>query len=330
MKNKRSILVLTVPFFIAVISIIYLAADAFSDDSNYVTGIVETAQIDVASKLPGRIDSVFVKQGNYVKKGDLLFKLESKEMDAKLEQARGVMNAAKSKSEMAHNGARSEEKEAVEKLFIQAKAQKELAEKTWTRIQNLFNDGIISEQEKDQVEFQFKAAKEQMLAAKAKLDMVKNGARREEISGADALFYQASNAYNEALAYHKELEIRSPISGEISKIISDPGEIIGAGFPVISLFDPNDVWVVLQIREDQMDQFKKGTKLKGIIPALGNGDFSFEVSYIAPMADFATWKATNQKGGFDYKTFEIHLRSLKPVENLRPGMTVNFKIQFQR
>jgi len=191
------------------------------------------------------------------------------------------------------------------------------------RIISLFKDGVISSQEKDQVEFQYKAAKEQMFAAKAKFEMAKNGARSEEISGAEALFYQAQNTYNEALAYHQELEIKSPTAGEINKLIADPGEIIASGYPVFSIIKPNDNRVVLQVREDKMEKFKKGAKFIGKIPALGNKEYEFEVKYIAPMADFATWKATNQKGDFDLKTFEIHLRGTKIIDGLRAGMSVN-------
>lgn len=326
MKLKKTHIVLLIPVLIATIAGAVLVGRSTTGPELVITGIVETNEIDVASKIPGRIDSILVNEGDMVKKGQILARLESKEMDAKLEQARGVMNAAQSKMQMALNGARPEEKEAVLKLYQQAQHQYELAGKTWTRIQSLYNDQVISSQEKDQVEFQYKAAKEQMEAARAKYEMVMNGARSEEKTGAEALFYQAQNTYNEAMAYHRELFLVSPVDGEVSKKISDPGEIVASGYPLFTLFNPKDIWVVLQIREDQMVSFKKGRLLKGRVPALGNKYVDFRVSYIAPMAEFATWKATNQKGDFDLKTFEVHLRSASPVEDMRPGMTVNISV----
>jgi len=326
MKKNKSIIILSVPVIIALVAIIVLIVNASGSEENVITGIVESTEVDVASKIPGRIDTVFVAEGDMVKKGQILAHLESKEMDAKLEQTRGVVNAAKSKMDMAHNGARPEEKEAAEKMYFQAKHQFELAEKTWNRIQSLYNDKVISTQEKDQVEFQYKAAKEQMEAAKAKYEMVIKGARIEEISGAEALFYQAQNAYNEVLAYHQELNLLAPITGEVSKRITDPGEIIASGYPLFTVVDPNDNWVVLQIKEDQMAKVKKGERFTGKIPALGNIEVNFVVSYISPMADFATWKPTHQKGEFDIKTFEVRLRSEKPVDGLRAGMTVNLNL----
>lgn len=319
-------LVLIIPLSVAIIAIAILLFRAFNPSKEYITGVVETTEIDVASKIPGRIDSVFVSEGDKVEKGQILATLESKEINAKVEQARGAMMAAQARMIMAKNGARPEEKEAVEKQYLAAKHQFELADKTFGRIQQVFKDSVISVQEKDQVEFQFKAAKEQLEAAYAKYKMVIKGARYEDIDAAEGIFHQAMNALNEALAYQAETKLISPIKGEVFKRVSDPGEIIGSGYPILTLIDPNDVWVVIQLREDKMTKFKKDMIINGIIPALGNSEYKFKITYIAAMADFATWKATNQKGDFDLKTFELHLRPIKPIDGLRAGMTVRFEL----
>ncbi|HEY9189115.1 MAG TPA: efflux RND transporter periplasmic adaptor subunit [Ignavibacteria bacterium] len=319
-------LVLIIPLSVAIIAIAILLFRAFNPSKEYITGVVETTEIDVASKIPGRIDSVFVSEGDKVEKGQILATLESKEINAKVEQARGAMMAAQARMIMAKNGARPEEKEAVEKQYLAAKHQFELADKTFGRIQQVFKDSVISVQEKDQVEFQFKAAKEQLEAAYAKYKMVIKGARYEDIDAAEGIFHQAMNALNEALAYQAETKLISPIKGEVFKRVSDPGEIIGSGYPIFTLIDPNDVWVVIQLREDKMTKFKKDMIINGIIPALGNSEYKFKITYIAAMADFATWKATNQKGDFDLKTFELHLRPIKPIDGLRAGMTVRFEL----
>jgi len=319
-------LILIIPLSVAIIAIAILLFRAFNPSKEYITGVVETTEIDVASKIPGRLDSVFVSEGDKVVKGQILATLESKEINAKVEQARGAMMAAQARMIMAKNGARPEEKEAVEKQYLAAKHQFELADKTFGRIQQVFKDSVISVQEKDQVEFQFKAAKEQLEAAYAKYKMVIKGARYEDIDAAEGIFHQAMNALNEALAYQSETKLISPINGEVFKRVSDPGEIIGSGYPIFTLIDPNDVWVVLQLREDKMTKFKKDMVVNGIIPALGNAEYKFKITYIAAMADFATWKATNQKGDFDLKTFELHLRPIKPIDGLRAGMTVRFEL----
>jgi HlyD family secretion protein len=327
MNKTKKYLIFSVPVIIVIIATVVLISRADKPEEKYITGVVEATHVDVSSKMPGRIDSVLVKEGEHVFKGQIVATIISKELDAKLEQSKSVMNAAYEKLQLAVNGARPEEKEMAEKLYLQAKHQYELAESTHKRFMNLYRDSLISSQERDQVEYQYKAAKEQLDAAKAKWDMIMKGARQEEILMADANFRQAENTVREILAYREELTIISPLEGEISKKIVNPGEIVASGYPVFTVIDLKDIWIILNIREDQMQKIKKDSVFKGLVPALGNKEYEFFVSYISPMGDFASWKPTNQKGEFDLKTFEIRLRPVKPVEGLRPGMTVNIKMQ---
>lgn len=322
MKLNKQTYVLYIPAAVVVIALIFLAIKFLAPSKEVITGMVEATEVDVAAKIPGRVDSVLVHEGDRVAKGQVLATLTTKEVNAKLEQARGVMEAAKARMEMAQNGARPEEKEAVEKQYQQAKYQFELAEKTFNRVQAVFADSVVSPQERDEVEFKYQAAKEQMDAARARYDMVMKGARSEEIRAAEALYHQAENTYNEATAYQEEARLASPLDGEVRKRIIDPGEIVAAGYPVLTVLDTRDVWVVVNLREDQMAAVSMDKVVTGRVPALGGKQFDFRVSYIAAMADFATWKATNQKGDFDLKTFEIRFRPQTQIEGLRPGMTV--------
>ena len=326
MKLNNKYLVLLIPIIIVVVGVAILIAAKNNDNSQIITGVVESSDIDVSSKIPGRLEVVYFKEGDLVKKGDIIAKLESKEMDAKVEQARGIFETAEYKLKMTQNGARPEEKSAVEKQYLQAKYQFDLADKTWKRMMSLYKDSLLSAQEKDQYEFQYKAAKEQMDAAKSKYEMVLSGARFEEVKMAEGLSHQGENGLNEALAYAQELFLKSPINGELQKKISDVGEIVSAGYPVFTIINPDDIWVTIQIKEDMMSKVTKGKTFHGAVPALGNKEFQFEVSYISPMGDFANWKPTNQKGDFDIKTFEVRLRSKNKIEGLRSGMSVNIKL----
>jgi len=323
MKKK---LLLAFPLLIAAVALVVLAVQASSPNRSVVTGTVEMHEIDVASEVPGRVDSLFVDEGQTIRKGDVIARLDSKEIDAKVQQAMGAMEAATAKYDMAKSGARKEEKEQAKMLFLQAQHQFELAEKTYNRIQKVYQDSIVSEQERDQVEFQFHSAQEQLNAAKAKYDMALNGARKEEIAGAAALLRQAEGAYREARAFQDETKIVSPADGEVSKKIVHAGEIAAAGGPVVSITDLSDTWVVLQLREDQMKSVKMNKIVSAKIPALGDDNNDFIVSYISPMADFATWRATNEKGDFDVKTFEVHLKPVRTIPGLRAGMTVHAEL----
>jgi len=321
MKTKLSRWIIFIPIIIVIAALTVLIIRTIIPHEEIITGMVEVDEIDVASKIPGRIDSLFVQEGDMVTKGQILAKLQSTEIDAKVEQARGVMEAARAKLDMATKGARPEEKEAVEKQYMQTVHQYELAEKTFNRIQKVYQDSVVSTQERDQVEFKYMAAREQMEAASAKYQMVLKGAREEEIRAARGLFHQAENAYIEAQAYQGEAVLISPIDGQISNKIASAGEMAAAGYPLFTVINPDDVWIVVQLREDKIEHVKMEGRAQIVIPALGRDRHEFKVTYIAAMADFATWKATNQKGDFDLKTFEIHLRPERPIPGLRSGMT---------
>lgn len=322
---KKNYFIFIAPVIIALIAISALTMNFLNKEEVTITGMIETSEIDVASKIPGRIDSVFVKEGDRVHQGQILAKLGSKEIDAKVEQARSVMEAARAKMEMAQKGARPEEISAVEKLYLQARHQFDLAEKTYNRIQAVFKDSIISIQEKDQVEFNYKAATEQLAAAQAKFEMIKKGARIEEIHAAEALFRQAENGLREALVYQSETQLISPIDGIIKDKIIDPGEMAAAGYPIFSIINPEDLSLVVQLRENQIGSLEIGQILPVNIPAIDQ-EHEFKITYIASMADFASWRATNQKGDFDLKTFEIHLRPVNPIKGLRAGMTARINL----
>lgn len=326
MKVKDMIFIV-VPVLAIAIGIGSLLLKGKKMEENVIFGIAETRHIDVASKIPGRIGLLSVKEGDYLSRGQIVAVLESKEMNAKVEQARGAMNAAKAKMMMAKNGLRPKELEAALKQYLQAKAQAELLEKTYNRVMKLFKDSTISSQEKDQAEAQYISAREQMEAAKARYEMATEGARSEEREAAQSLFYQAENVFSEANAYAEELEIKSPVNGEVEKIISDPGELVASGYPVITIIDTSEIWIIVQIKENMMSKFTKGAEFKGKIPALANQEYSFKVNYISPMADFATWRPTNQKGEFDIRTFEVHLRPVSKIKDFRAGMTVCLALQ---
>ncbi|WP_456442316.1 HlyD family secretion protein [Caldithrix abyssi] len=325
MKNLKDKLLWFVPLTIFVVALLFILINTFAHHEVIVTGMVETKEIDVASKIPGRIDSLLVREGEQVKKGQLLAILQSKEIDAKVLQAKSVMEAARAQYEMALNGARPEEKEAVQKLYLQAKHQFEFARKTYQRMQKVYKDSVVAQQTMDEIEFKYRAAKEQMEAAQAKYQMVLKGARQEQIKAAEALFHQAEGAYREALAYKEETRLYSPIDGQVQTLVADAGEIIAAGYPIVTLIDPADSWAVFHLREDQLVGVKAGQIVKGFVPALKK-ELEFKITYLADMGDFATWRATNQKGDFDLKTFEVHARPVKAVDGLRAGMTVQFKI----
>lgn len=321
MKLNKSYLILSVPVIIVVVAIFLLIGRSNKINDSYMVGVVETTQVDVASEIPGRLNNMFVDRGDIVEKGELLATFKPKIIDAKVGQAAGVREAARSMMEMARKGARAEEKKAAKSQYEMAKSQYDFAKKTYNRFLLLYEDSVISRQEMDEIEFKYNAARDQMNAAKALYEMAEEGARKEQIEAATGKYLQAENIYKEAVAYQEQLEIIAPVAGEISNKIAENGEVIAAGYPVFSIQIPQDAYIILQVREDKMKDFEKGKRMKARFPALSETFYDFQVSYISVMADFATWLPTKQKQMIELRTFEVHLKPVAKVEGLRPGMT---------
>ena len=321
MKKKNITgLVITIAVFAAVIlfSIYFFS----NNEPIYLQGQVEAKQINVAPKVPGRVKAIYKKEGDRVQKGELLLELESTEIDAKLSQAEAARSAAQAQSDKAQRGAREEQIKGAYNVWQQAQAAADLAEKTDQRVSNLFNDKVLPAQKKDEAYTQMVALQKQAEAAKSQYEMAKNGARDEDKTAAQALVAQAQGVITEVNAYKDGAKVYAPADTQIQTIIPNEGEIVNAGYPVMNLIDTNDEWVVFNIREDKMVNYKEGTKFKAIVPALGNQEIELEVKHIAVQADFATWTATKSKGDFDKKTFAIKAYPTAKVEGLKPGMSV--------
>lgn len=283
---------------------------------------MEAQEVNVSSKIAGRVGRVAVRVGQRVAAGDLLFELNSPEVDAKMQQAKSAQAAAQAVAAKAEAGARPEEVEMARYNYERALTGARIAQTTFQRVDAMFKEGVIAKQKRDEAEAQYIAADQQARAAKAQYDMARHGARAEDRKAAQAQANQVAGVVAEAEVAASETRIKAPVAGEVSKVQIQAGEIAPQGFPVITLVDLNDAWAVLQVREDEMKAFTMGSLHTGHVPALGK-DVSFKVSTIGVMPDFATWRAA-RPGGTDLRTFEIRLRPTQPVEGLRPGMSVVF------
>jgi len=286
-----------------------------------IQGEVEATQVQVSSKITGRIDDLLVKKGDAVTKGQLLAVIDSPEIRAKLRQAQAVRSAASAQSEKADKGAREEEVATARTMWLRAKAAADLAAKTYERVQRLHRDGVVATQKLDEAEGQWEAAKNAEVGAKASYDMVLKGARNEDRKSAKALADQASGTVAEVESYLAETRLFSPMNGEVADIMPEKGELVSAGYPVMLVIDLNDVWITFNLREDLLAKVRIGTVFEARFPALGNRTAKLRVNYISSLGDFAVWRATKASGDFDMKTFEVRAVPVERLPGLRPGMS---------
>lgn len=287
-------------------------------------GQVEVNEYRVSSKVPGRILEIRVKEGDYVKAGDTLVIIDAPDVIAKRTQAESAENAASAMDQMAQAGARREQVRGAYEVFQQAKAGLEIAEKSYKRVQRLFDEGVMTEQKRDEAYANYKAMEAQVKAAQSQYDMARNGARREEKMAAAAQVQRAKGAVAEVNSYVNEMVQVATADGEVSDIFPEVGELVGTGSPIMTISVMNDVWASFNVREDLLGDMAVGSTIHAFVPAF-NKDMDFKVYYLKDQGTYATWKATKANGQYDLKTFEVKARPVKALDGLRPGMSVIIK-----
>lgn len=182
----------------------------------------------------------------------------------------------------------------------------------------------MTRQKRDEALAQERSSRELVIAARAQYDLALAGAREEDKAAAQAQLRQAEGAVAEVGAAQAEINGRAPVAAEVGKRLVDVGELVPAGYPVFALVDIDRMWVSLNLLENQFGGIQLGRQLRGDIPALGLEAVRFEVYFISPAGDFATWRSTRQSSGYDVKSFEVRVRPLQRIDGFRPGMSVLF------
>ena len=321
-KAQHKNILLAAAAFTAVVVIVGLIGYlTLGPKEEVIQGQVEVNEYRVSSKVPGRILEIRVKEGDYVKAGDTLVIIDAPDVMAKQAQAESAESAASAMDEMARNGARQEQIRAAFEVLQQTKAGLEIAEKSYNRIQRLFDEGVMSEQKRDEAFANYKAMEAQVKAAQSQYDMARNGARREEKMAAAAQVKRAKGAVAEVNSYVNEMVQVATHDGEVSEVFPEVGELVGTGSPIMTISLMNDVWASFNVREDQLGSMAVGQTIHAFVPAF-NKDMDFKVYYMKDQGSYATWKATKANGQYDLKTFEVKAKPLKEYEGLRPGMSV--------
>lgn len=327
-KKKYSVNNMMLAFIAVLVAVGLVALAGFfllTPPAEVIMGQAEATTIRISGKVPGRIASYRFNEGDQVKAGDTLVFLSTPEVQAKLMQVEAVKAAAEAQHAKAMKGARDQEVTAAYEMWQKAQAGLTIAKKSYDRVRNLYEKGVMSAQKKDEAEANYNAMVATEKAARSQYEMAKEGARKEDKAAAAALVNQASGALAEVESYVDESALVAPIDGEISERFPEVGELVGTGAPIMNIADLTDMWVSFSIREDLLSQVKVGNEVKAFVPALDNQEITLKVYYMKDMGTYAAWKATKTTGQYDAKTFEVRARPVQPVEGLRPGMSVIWK-----
>ena len=320
-KKNLNVIIVSSAIIMTVIAIIVIVGLCIPEPREVIQGQAETSDYRVASKVPARILEIRVAEGDEVSKGDTLVVLEAPDIAAKLSQAEAAFEAAKAIEQKALTGARQEQIQSAYEVWQKAKAGREVAEKTYNRVNRLFENGVMAEQKRDEALANFRAMQANENAAKAQYDMAVNGSRNEDINAARAHVSRAEGSINEISSYVSETVLTASADGIVTEIFPEIGELVGTGAPIMNVSMADDVWFTFNVREDFLPGLTVGSEADVYVPAFDK-TVTVSITRIKDVGSFATWKATKALDDYDLKTFEVKASPMEKVENLRPGMSV--------
>lgn len=324
-KTERSLL-LTMGIVIVVVAIIAIIGFVFMNKpADIIEGQAEGTTVRISGKLPGRVVEFFVEEGDTVHAGDTLVHIHSSVVDAQLTQAEAMQEVAEAQNRKVDAGTRSQIVKAAYDLLQQANAAVTITEKTYRRMENLYNEGVMSEQKRDEAKAAYDAAVAAKGAAESQYSLAKAGAQKEDKESTAAMVSAAGGSVAQVEALLEDSYLTAPFDGTIDQIYPQEGELVALGAPIMSLLRKDKRWITFNVREELLNDLTMGKKINVKVPALGMKEIEVEIYYIRDMGSYATWHSTKATGSWDSRTFEIKARPTSEVEGLRPGMSIIYE-----
>lgn len=313
-----------IPIVVLAAALIYLLKEKSADTPNdAVIGMVDAEFVDVSASLPGRVLDIPVKEGDEVKEGQTIAQMKTSEIETIQSQVADAVEIARNQLDKVNRGVEPEVMASAKNLQQIAQQQMDLMSKTYSRFQNLYSEGVVSGQERDVIYFKYKAAQKELETAKLNVQLLERGNNKEMKNSAQAILNQAHNAEKLTQEIKDNASLKAPVSGTISTIVSKKGEMVNAGYPMMTIQRDDSFFVKFNLRQNQMAKINKGSmvsmKIPGCIPETMKG----RVSELAPALGYADWVPEKQNGEFELRTFQIKVKpeNFKNIKGLRSGMT---------
>lgn len=322
-ENRKLMIALGgVTFTVAILAIIGFLF--INKPAEILQGQAEATSIRVSGKLPGRVVEFYVREGDMVKKGDTLVHIHSSMVEAKLQQAKAMETAAQAVDQKVDAGTRAQIIQGAYQVWQQAEAAVGITKKTYDRVENLYKEGVMSEQKRDEAKAAYDAAVAGAAAAKSQYELAKQGPQKEDKTQASAMVSAAQGSVAEVESVLEDQYLTAPCDGQIDVIFPNAGELVATGAPIMNVLRLDDKWVTFNVREDKLKDLTMGKEITVTIPALDK-EANMKIYYVRDLGSYATWHATKSTGEWDSKTFEIKARPEQDIPDLRPGMTVLIK-----
>jgi HlyD family secretion protein len=308
-----------------------------------LTGIVTTNDVIVSPQIGGQLGDVVVKEGDTVKKDQVVAVIRQDELQADTAYYRNNVAGMASQVQESEAALRFQQQQTVDQIrqaeaalaSIEAQvkaatADLESARLTFTRTQDLAQQKVASAQELDQARTAFAAAQakvdalnKQVDAQRAAVALARSNAeqtavRRSQVQASTHMQAAAAAQQAKADVRLRYTELRAPIDGIVDVRAARPGEVVNAGQPVLTLINPDDLWIRADVEETYIDRLRLGDKLTVRLPS--GEEREATVIYRGVDAGFATQRDVSRTKR-DIKTFEVRLRADNKDRRLAVGMT---------
>ena len=325
-KRANKTLLITMGVVVVAVAVIAVVGFIFMNrPDSYIEGQVEGTNIRISGKLAGRVQEFYVQEGDTVHAGDTLVRIHSSVMEAQLGQAEAMREVAAAQNKKIDAGTRMQIINAAADLLRQAEAAVTITKKTYDRLQNLYSEGVMSEQKRDEAKAAYDASVAAAAAAKSQYELAKSGAQKEDKTSALAMVDVAKGGVSEVEALLEDQYLTAPCDGQVDVIYPNEGELVMLSAPIMSILKIDDKWVTFNVREEFLKDLTLGKEIEVMIPALDHKEVKAKIYYVRDLGSYATWHATKTTGDWDTKTFEVKARPVEALPDLRPGMTAIYR-----
>ncbi|PRB82001.1 HlyD family secretion protein [Pseudomonas sp. MYb185] len=253
-------------------------------------GRIEATEIDIATKLPGRIEEILVREGDFVSAGQVLARMQIDTLEAQREEALAAYQEAVHgvAAANAQISLRESDVTALQAVVVQREAELYAAQRRLVRTETLARDGAISQQEFDDdqararsVRAAVSAAKAQVLAAQAAVT-----AAKAQQTGAESRVRAMQATINRIDADLADSELKAPRAGRVQVRVAQPGEVLGAGGRVLNLLDLADVYMTFFVPEVAAGRLALGSEVRLVLDTAPDYVVPARVSFVASQAQF--------------------------------------------
>ncbi len=327
-KKQKKWLQAVTYILLAMFTILALSGCGKSNANTEVWGRAEAKEVDVNSKIAGRVLTILVKEGDKVEKDQVLARIDNRDIQAKADQAKAGVQAVAAQLSQAATVTNLQDQTSqatvnnAQAQLDKAAADLSMSESDYKRFTELEASGAVSKQALESYRTKYQVAQAsfaqaQSALAAAQAGLMQSAVNRDNEEAMKSKLTQAQAALQETEVYLNETEIRAPFAGVITVKYVEEGAMLSTGMPIVAIQDPSDNWVNIKVKETELDSYKLGQSVQ-LEGRDGKLKVEGKIVHVNKKPEFATYRATSERGDTDIITYNVKIQVNS--DQINPGM----------